>query len=70
MSTESVPRSKPTSRVSFIRSDATGRQLDAFDLSLSTVGTILLILAFVVIFFSTVSLFAATGGNISGEVLF
>jgi len=73
----SVPRSKLTCRVSPVGGDATSRQLDAggptrldarFGVPFCTAGTILLILLFVVFFFSTASLFAATGGSISGTV--
>ncbi len=56
------------SRVSPVGGDATSRQLDHFGVSFCTAGTILLILLFVVVFFSTASLFAATGGSVSGTV--
>jgi hypothetical protein len=78
MSIELVPRSKPASQISLIRDDLSGRLLDAavptrpytrFAVPFSTVGTILLILAFIAFFFSTASLFAATGGSISGTVM-
>ena len=77
MQIELVPRSEPASQVSLIRDDLPGHLLDAavptrpytrFSVPFSTVGTILLILAFIAFFLSTVSLFAATGGSISGTV--